>query len=192
MSLLATFQLNLKLDITYKSRHISMSSSASAAQTPHSRELSQRTSSTDYSVSPEILRFKNLSLSSDPFISAPLSPEATPFEPTLAKRPFVPPARFDPDNLVRTPTPEGQGFAIILNNIRNSPRPDPPVDLQLRTHNSNTFALNENGEPLTCFVYASGDHHISSYYHGEFAWVSSYPRLSSILSTTNKYDRSGR
>lgn len=172
-----------------------MSSAASAAQTPHSRELSQRTASTDYSVSPEILRFNKLSLSSsDPFISAPLSPEATPFEPTMAQRTFMPPARFDPDNLKRSPTPDDQGFAVILNNIRNCPRPDPPVDLQLRTHNSNTFAQNEHGEPLTCFVYAAGEHHISTYYHGEFAWVSSTSFRTSVMtsSTTNRNDRSDR
>lgn len=131
-------------------------SSASGTQTPHSREHSERTASTDFS--PEVLRFKHLSISSDPFTSAPLSPEARPFEPGPVRR-FVPP---NPD-----------AFSTIIDSIQKCPLPDPYVDLRVRMHNGTNFAQMANGEPLTCFVWTSGEQHVSSYLHGgEYSWVS--------------------
>jgi len=131
-------------------------SSASGTQTPHSREHSERTASTDFS--PEILRIKHMSISSDPFTSAPLSPEARPFEPGPVKR-------FMPAN--------SQAFDTISDIIRKCPLPDPYVDLRVRMHNGNTFAQMSTGEPLTCFVWATGEQHVSSYFNGgDFSWVS--------------------
>lgn len=146
-------------------------SSASGTQTPQSREHSERTASTDFS--PEVLRFKHLSVSSDPFTSAPLSPEARPFEPGPVKR-FLP--------------TDSQAFETISDIIRKCPLPDPYVDLRLRMHHGNTFAQMRSGEPLTCFVWASGEQHISSYYAGgEFSWVSRVEQHPVSIKLTRPY-----
>jgi len=143
-------------------------SSASGTQTPHSREHSERTASTDFS--PEVLRFKHLSISSDPFTSAPLSPEARPFEPGPVKR-------FTPS--------DSQAFAAVSEIIRKCPLPEPYVDLRVRMHNGNTFGQMPSGEPLTCFVWTSGGQHVSSYLDGgEYSWVSQAAKPAFSLSSS--------
>jgi hypothetical protein len=128
-------------------------------RTPQSRELSDRTGPTDYS--PDVLRFSKMSMSSDPFVTAiPLSPEAPAFEPGGA---------------VRTNVTDPQAFAMVVDMIRRGPQPDPPANLITRMHNGTEFAQTSEGEPSTCFVWVTGNHHISDYHgiHGRFNWVKS-------------------
>jgi len=150
------------------------SASETQTRTPHSRELSDRTGPTEYS--PDILRFKHLSLeSSDPFISTPLSPTAPPFRPDGA---------IDRDTFIRAIPLDPVAFGIVMGMMSKGPRPEPFVDLQLRRHGGSSFAQRDNGEPATSFVWASGEHHISMYHgHGPFSWVSMKPPQPSCTGT---------
>jgi len=50
-------------------------------------------------------------------------------------------------------------------------RLDPDVDMTLRTHHGTVFGQDDNGEPISCFVWAFG-HHITKYHNnGPFAEV---------------------